>query len=114
LISTRRSCTRILLGLRCALPFRLSQAQPALQGAIEISVGRPIGARWTLVEIDGDWLFSTGTSQHVVAQASLTADETWRLLTNNLRVGSGLLDVTGDERAVAIILGTRAVIGHPK
>ncbi|MGB5755862.1 MAG: maleylpyruvate isomerase N-terminal domain-containing protein [Acidimicrobiales bacterium] len=104
----------ILLGLRCALPYRLSQARLASEGAIEISVGEPIGARWTLVETDGEWEFSTSLPERIVARVSVTADETWRLLTNNLGIGSGLLDVTGDERLVAIILDTRAIIGHPK
>jgi uncharacterized protein (TIGR03083 family) len=103
----------ILLGLRWALPYRLSKADLA-SGAIQITVGAPIGERWTLVASQGTWTFSEAAHQHVIAQASLTPDEAWRLMTNNLRSAPHPLDVTGDERAVAVILSTRAIIGHPK
>lgn len=104
----------ILLALRWALPYRLSQADLASDGAIEVTVGEPIDERWTLVASNGAWDFSEASSDHVIARASLTADAAWRLLTNNLRRPSAPLDTTGDERAVEVILGTRAIIGHPK
>jgi uncharacterized protein (TIGR03083 family) len=102
----------ILLGLRWALPFRLSQADLVSEGAIEVTVGEPINERWTLVDRNGAWGFSESAGHHLIARASLTADEAWRLLTNNL-TPSAHLDVTGDERTVEVVLGTRAIIGHP-
>lgn len=105
----------VLLGLRWAFPYRLSGADLASDGAIQIAVGKPISERWTLVASDGAWDFSEEPShKHVSAHASLTADAAWRLLTNNLRGASSGVEVTGDEGAVRVILSTRAIIGHPK
>lgn len=104
----------ILLGLRWALPYRLSQADLAADGAVRITVGAPIDERWSLVPSDGTWEFTEDPPARINASASLAAEEAWRLLTNNLRQPSTALDVTGDERAVAVILNTRAIIGHPK
>jgi hypothetical protein len=104
----------ILLGLRWALPYRLSQAGLARDGAIQIAVAEPISERWTLVSRGGAWGFAEGAQERVIAHASLTADAAWRLLTNNLKDAPSALDITGDERATAAILATRAIIGHPK
>lgn len=104
----------ILLGLRWALPYRLSKADLASDGAIQITVGEPISERWTLISSGGTWGFAEGPPKHVIAHASLTADAAWRLLTNNLKHPPSALDITGDERATAVILTTRAIIGHPK
>lgn len=104
----------ILLGLRWALPYRLSQAHLAPNGAIQVSVGEPINERWTVVASNGEWDFAEVAPDHVIARAALTADDAWRLLTNNLRTASSSLDVTGDEDAVAVVRTTRAIIGQPK
>ncbi len=104
----------ILLGLRWALPHRLAQADLPSDGAVQITVGAPIDDRWTLVASHGTWDFTEAAVDHFIARASLSADEVWRLLTNNLRRPAAQLDVTGDERAVGVIVGTRAIIGHPR
>jgi uncharacterized protein (TIGR03083 family) len=104
----------ILLGLRWALPYRLSRADLAPTSAVQVTIGEPINERWTLTASSGSWDFSEAASEHVIAHASLTADEAWRLLTNNLRGSPTSLDITGDPRAVAAIQRTRAIIGHPK
>ena len=104
----------ILLGLRWAFPYRLTQARLALDGAVQIAVGDPISERWTLVATDGVWNFSEAPHERVAIHASLTADAAWRLLTNNLRDEPSTLKVTGDQRAADVPLNTRAIIGHPK
>jgi uncharacterized protein (TIGR03083 family) len=104
----------ILLGLRWALPYRLSKADLPSDSAIQITVGEPVNERWTLVSCDGTWGFAAGPAEHVIAHASLSGDAAWRLLTNNLGHGRHALDITGDERAVAVIRTTRSIIGHPK
>ncbi len=105
----------VLLGLRWAFPYRLSEAGLGSDGAIQIAVGEPINERWTLIAREGMWDFSEEAShEHVIANASMTADAAWRLLTNNLREGSSSVEITGDERAAGVILSTRAIIGHPK
>lgn len=104
----------ILLGLRWALPYRLSRAELPPDGAVQVTVGEPLNERWTLAISNGEWDFVDVAPDHVIAEASLTADAAWRLLTNNLREDSRLLDVRGDETAVKVILSTRAIIGRPK
>ena len=104
----------VLLGLRWAFPYRLSRAELPPTTAIRVTVGEPVNERWTLAVSSGEWDFSEDAPEHVSAEASLTADELWRLLTNNQRDDSRRLDIRGDERAVEVILRTRAIIGHPK
>jgi uncharacterized protein (TIGR03083 family) len=104
----------ILLGLRWAFAYRLSQAALAADGAVHITVGEPVDEQWSLASHDGTWEFTESPPEHVIARASLTAEETWRLLTNNLTQPSSDLDVAGDEHVVAVILTTRAIIGHSK
>lgn len=104
----------ILLGLRWALPYSLSQAEPPPDGAVRVTIGEPLNERWTLAISNREWDFVDVAPDRVIAEASLTADATWRLLTNNLRDDPRLLDVTGDEAAVTVILSTRAIIGRPK
>ena len=104
----------ILLGLRWAYPYRLSQADLSPGGAIRITIGEPLDETWLLVLADGSWEFSGGSEDRVMATAALSADHAWRLLSNNLAQPPGDLDVHGDERAVEVIATTRAIIGHPK
>ena len=104
----------VLLGLRWALPYRLSKAGVASDGAIQVTVGEPVNERWTLVGSHGVWSSRRPPRSTSWPTLLLTADEAWRLLTNNLRPESSALDITGDERAAEVILSTRAIIGHPK
>jgi hypothetical protein len=103
----------ILLGLRWALPYRLSQADLA-SGAIQISIGDPINEQWSVVGGNHGWDFVEGEPSQVIARAALTADEAWRLLTNNLRRSPSSLDITGNDDAVAVLHTTRAIIGRSK
>jgi hypothetical protein len=51
----------------------------------------------------------------VVASLSMTTEQAWRLLTNNLpAAGQEGLTVSGDDAITAVLLRTRAVIGMPK
>jgi uncharacterized protein (TIGR03083 family) len=64
----------ILLGLRWAFPYRLSEADLGGDGAVQIRVGEPINERWTLVSSGGAWDFSEVRPEHLIASALLTAD----------------------------------------
>ena len=88
----------ILQGLRWALPYRLSKAGLATGGPVQVTVGEPVNERWTLVATDNTWTFSEAAPEHVTTRASFTADQSWRLLTNNLKRAAGPVDITGDER----------------
>ena len=105
----------ILLGLRWAFAYRLSQVGLPSGDAVRITVGEPINESWLLVVSDpGTWDFSDDPTARVIAHASFSADEIWRLLTNNLAKSAPELDMSGDQRAVAVLATTRAIIGHPK
>ena len=47
----------ILLGLRSAYPYRLSQAEFSPGGAIRISIGEPLDETWLLVLANEFWEF---------------------------------------------------------
>jgi hypothetical protein len=50
-----------------------------------------------------------------VARLSMTTEQAWRLLTNNLpAAGQSRLAVSGDNAVTGILLRTRAIIGSPK
>jgi hypothetical protein len=50
-----------------------------------------------------------------VARLSLTTEQAWRLLTNNLPAAAqSRLTASGDNAITGILLRTRAIIGSPK
>ena len=104
----------ILLGLRWAYPYRLSQAGFGSGTVVEFSIGDPINEVWVLRADHGGWQFGGEPPERVMAKASLSADQAWRLLTNNLDHPPDRLDITGDQRTVAVLAATRAIIGHSR
>ena len=104
----------VLLGLRWAYPHRLSRAGLPAGSAVQINVADPINETWALRADDSGWTFDADARGDVIATAHLTADQAWRLLTNNLTQPVDTLDISGDPRAVAVIASTRAIIGHAK
>jgi hypothetical protein len=103
----------ILLGLRWAYPYRLSQAAFQPGDAVRIRIGVPLNEDWLAVSDRAGWTFGHMPYKRIVAETSLSADDAWRLLTNN-QAPSANLPFTGDPRLTAILNNTRAVIGHPK
>ncbi|HEY2999101.1 MAG TPA: hypothetical protein VGJ43_11050 [Acidimicrobiales bacterium] len=106
----------VLDGLRWAWPHRLATLG-ARGGAVTVTVSGPVAARWHLVASPGGWDFRPGPdpAAEVVATLDLTADECWRLLTNNLpRADQVRLRVAGDPSVAAVLLRTRAIIGMPQ
>lgn len=102
----------VLLGLRGAYPHRLTEARVPTTGQVLIEIGEPIDEDWILVPNHGTWEFTEGSNRNVIARGSFTADQAWRLLTNNLDRDVDL-DLRGDDRIVGVISRTRAIIGHP-
>lgn len=106
---------RVLDVLRWAFPLGL-RAQPVQNAArVLVSVeGSQWSESWTLVA-DGDrWRFADGSAETVHAQLRVTAEQAWRLLTNNLEPAIHGEPVTvGDPRLSTALLRTRAIIGRP-
>jgi Mycothiol maleylpyruvate isomerase N-terminal domain len=106
----------VLDGLRWAYPFRLLPHQRPAGATVEISVSAPtIGFRWYLVSDGIGWHFQPRPGDRLVAQLTMTVEQTWRLLTNNLESHNhGEVLGSGDPDIVASLLRTRAIIGAPK
>ena len=105
----------ILEGLRWAYPFRLSQIRAELGDTVSIDISGSVTAKWHLVAAPAGWDFRSEPGSRVAASLSMTTDEAWRLLTNNLAVDSqAQLHVSGEARIVEVIRRTRAIIGSPR
>lgn len=105
----------ILDGLRWAYPYRLAAigAQPGDFVSIEIT--GPVTASWLLVATGETWTFRTEPASRHVANLSMTTDQAWRLLTNNLPADEHpSLQLSGDEQIIDALRRTRAIIGTPK
>jgi len=105
----------VLDGLRWAYPYRLAQAQSRPGDTVTISVTGPVTRNWHLVATDGGWQFGAEPGARSAATLTLSADQAWRLLTNNLPAGHrSALTAAGDAAIIGILLHTRAIIGAPK
>jgi hypothetical protein len=105
----------ILEGLRWAYPFRLGGVTAASGDTVVIAIRGPFSATWHLVAAETGWDFSDGPGARVVAELSMTTDQAWRLLSNNLPADEQpQLGVSGDQQILDVMLRTRAIIGSPK
>lgn len=105
----------VLDGLRWAYPYRLQNARGRPGDTITIIVSGGVERAWHLVALDEGWQFAPEAGDRCVASMELTADEAWRLLTNNLLADArSTLRITGDPAIQAVLRRTRAIIGTPK
>jgi uncharacterized protein (TIGR03083 family) len=106
----------VLDGLRWAYPYRLAAAPAPEPGdTVTIEIAGPVGATWHLVADGPAWTFRPAPGRRRIAALSMTADQAWRLLSNNLPAADQRdLDLVGDQAVAAILLGTRAIIGAPE
>jgi uncharacterized protein (TIGR03083 family) len=103
----------VLDALRWAYPYRLSSVERG-EGTVVIEVVGDPERRWLVEPGAQGWCFTDSPGGDVVARMRLTADEAWRLLTNNMPVGEQqLLEVSGDPEIVSTLRRTRAMIGVP-
>jgi len=102
-------------GLRWAYPYRLAQAQARPGDTVTVTVTGPVTRDWHLVATDAGWQFRDEPGARTAATLTLTTDQAWRLLTNNLPAdGRSALGASGDAAITDILLHTRAMIGAPK
>lgn len=105
----------VLDGLRWAYPYRLAQAQARPGDTVTITVTGPVTRSWHLVATEAGWRFGGEPGAQIAANLTLSTDEAWRLLTNNLPAARrGALAASGDAAITDIVLRTRAIIGAPK
>ncbi|HZA77465.1 MAG TPA: hypothetical protein VE623_13870 [Acidimicrobiales bacterium] len=61
------------------------------------------------------WDFAPQPGEHRRAQLSMTTDQAWRLLTNNLAADEQAgLRLSGEDTIIDVIRRTRAIVGSPK
>jgi uncharacterized protein (TIGR03083 family) len=105
----------VLDGLRWAYPYRLDQVRAQAGDTVTISVTGPVTRTWRLVAAASRWEFRDQPGPRTVASLTMSTEQAWRLLTNNLPAdGRADLATSGDIAITGILLRTRAIIGMPK
>ncbi len=105
----------VLDGLRWAYPYRLAQAQARPGDSVTITVTGPLTRGWHLVATGAGWQFDDEPGARIAATLTLSTDQAWRLLTNNLPADSrSALVASGDAAITDILLHTRTIVGAPK
>ena len=105
----------VLDGLRWAYPYRLAQARAQPGDTVAIAVTGQVTRTWRLTATASGWQFGDQPGPHIVASLTMTTEQAWRLLTNNLpAAGNATLSASGDYAITSILLHTRAIIGSPK
>jgi uncharacterized protein (TIGR03083 family) len=103
----------VLDALRWAYPYRLTIVDRAA-GTVAIEIVGDPERRWSIESGARGWCFTDSPGSEVLARMRLTADEAWRLLTNNMGVEEQqLLEVSGDPEIVNVLRRTRSMIGVP-
>jgi hypothetical protein len=84
-------------------------------GPLTGTISGPVTRTWQLVATAAGWEYHDEPGARVVARLSLTTEQAWRLLTNNLPAAAqSRLTASGDQAITGILLRTRAIIGAPK
>jgi uncharacterized protein (TIGR03083 family) len=110
----RDALATILEGFRHAYPFRLGAVDADPGDSVVIDVTGPVPATWVVVATPHGWIVGDEPGGPVVARLSMSTEQAWRLLTNNLsREQQRRLAVEGDPTIVEVLLRTRAIIGSP-
>ncbi len=104
----------VLDALRWAYPYRLAAAVVS-DGCVAIEIAEPFHRTWRLARRDDGWVFVEEADAPFTAVLSMTAEQAWRLLTNNYDPRAhGPIRTSGDPALIEILLRTRAIIGAPR
>jgi uncharacterized protein (TIGR03083 family) len=114
--ATGETLARVLDILRWAYPPGLEDiAAPEGAGVVIAVDGWGLSMVWTLVCSTAGWSFDPVDDAQVIARMTMTPEQAWRQLTNNLEPSiHGRPVLEGDPDACEALLRTRAIIGHPK
>lgn len=105
----------ILDGLRWAYPYRLATVPTRPGDTVTIEISGAVSLTWHLVATTAAWDFAPQPGARRVANLSMTVDQAWRLLTNNLAADDeAAMAVSGDDRVADVLLRTQAIVGAPK
>ena len=102
-------------GLRWAYPYRLEQCSAEPGDTVTIAISGPVARTWHLVATAAGWQYHDEPGTRQAARLSLTTEQAWRLLTNNLPATErSRLITAGDNAITGVLLRTWAIIGSPK
>lgn len=105
----------VLDGLAWAWPYRLAQGPAHLGDTATIRLTGPVTRTWHLTAAPAGWQFTGQPGARLAASLTMSTEQAWRLLTNNLSTASQAdLTTAGDTAITRILLNTRAIIGAPK
>jgi uncharacterized protein (TIGR03083 family) len=106
----------VLDGLAWAWPYRLSQARARAQpgDTVAIAIHGPVTRAWHLVAAEYGWQFRDRPGSRAIADLTLSTEQAWRLLTNNLPAAQASLQAWGESSITDVLLHTRAIVGTPK
>jgi uncharacterized protein (TIGR03083 family) len=101
-------------GFRWAYPYRLTTQTRPFGDTVTIDISGSVAATWHLVSTQQGWAFADVPGNEV-AMISMSTDEAWRLLTNNLpQERQGALRMSGDPALLEVLRSTRSILGLPK
>jgi uncharacterized protein (TIGR03083 family) len=104
----------VLDALRWAYPYRLGQLTRQDGETVVIEIRGAVDRRWTLQWQHGSCAFVDTAGGPVVGRLTMSTDQAWRLLSNNLDPRAQQdIDLSGDPKVTAAIRRTRAIIGVP-
>jgi hypothetical protein len=107
----------VLDALRWAYPYRLRDHVRPPGALVVIDAGDEhdsrLGCHWRLVSDGVQWSFDGDARGIEVARITTTAEQLWRLLSNN-RVDRDAIMATGDPQLLDALLRVRAIIGSPR
>jgi uncharacterized protein (TIGR03083 family) len=105
----------VLDGLAWAWPYRLARAPARAGDTVSIHLTEPVARTWHLVAAAAGWEFADQPGPRPAASLTMSTEQAWRLLTNNLPADrQAHLTASGDNAIINILLQTRAIIGAPK
>jgi uncharacterized protein (TIGR03083 family) len=104
----------VLDGLAWAWRYRLAQAPAHPGDTVTLRLTGPVTRIWHLVATADRWEFSDQPGSRLSASLTMSTEQAWRLLTNNLPAASQAdIAAAGDKAITSILLSTRAIIGTP-
>ena len=97
----------VLDGLRWAYPYRLAQAPVQPGDTVTIAITGSVTRTWQLVAGKRGWDYRSRPGPRVIASLTMTTEQAWRLLTNNLPAAAQKhLTASGNNTITGILLRT--------
>jgi uncharacterized protein (TIGR03083 family) len=106
----------VLDALRWAYPHRLGAVRRPAGSEVEVRIDDEALAREWRLTCDGrTWAFATRAAAPPLATVTMSAEQAWRLLTNNyVPALNGQIEWRGDGEIIEVLRRTRAIIGMPR